>query len=148
MCSDQAAQGSGELVTFMFPQANYSQARPYIQCPPGQAAVGYSAQAGRYSLTNVTVRFLALSVQPFHHMIGPTSCMDENRAQCNISTTSLSHRRCCRLKHRSSGDVQAYNRPPPSLAILTSCLLKVGISSARKLHDSHALSRHSCYLVS
>ena len=41
----------------MFPQANYSLDRPYIQCPPGQAAVGYSAQSGMYSLTNVTVSF-------------------------------------------------------------------------------------------
>ena len=49
-------------MTFMFPQANFSTARPFLQCPPGQAAVGYSAQSGCYSLTNVTVSALTCSL--------------------------------------------------------------------------------------
>ena len=49
-------------MTFMFPQANFSTARPFLQCPPGEAAVGYSAQSGCYSLTNVTVSALTRSL--------------------------------------------------------------------------------------
>ena len=42
-------------MTFMYPRADYSTKRPFLECPPGQAAVGYTARSGCYSLTNVTV---------------------------------------------------------------------------------------------
>ena len=48
-------QNMGALETFMYPQYNKSQSRPFIQCPPNLAAVGYSASTGASSLAHLKV---------------------------------------------------------------------------------------------